>query len=473
MKDMLPLTIKIYGIMKTRKTSLVLILAVSAMVLFAFSGNSQTIKTIAGTGAWGSIGDGGPATAAEFLDIFGVTTDRTGNVYIVDDGNNNVRIVNSSGIVNAFAGNGTIGFSGDGGPATAAELWYPQNAAVDKAGNVYIADSRNNRVRMVNTSGIISTFAGNGTGSFSGDGGPATAAELYGPYGVAIDGAGNIYIADYSNNRVRIVNPAGIINTFAGNGLTNFSGDGGPATAAEIGPIAVATDNNGNVYIADEANDRIRMVHISGIINTIAGNGALSFSGDGGLATAAEINGPDGVATDLAGNIYIADNQNNRIRMVNSSGIINTLAGSGTGGFSGDGGPASAAELKYPWAIATDASGNLYFADYGNDRIRKITMPDAGINDLKAESEGWKVIPDPNSGIFTLQLSSSSQPGISDNNILEIYNMQGQKIYSNSFKLPATSININLSSQPVGIYLYRIITASGGLDGEGRFIIQK
>ena len=343
-------------------------------LLLIFSGlRAQTINTFAGNGIAGYSGDGGPATATELYSPSSVAIDGSGNVYITDQSNARVRKVNISGIISTFAGNGTLGFLGDGGPAIAAELNGTGGVAVDASGNVYIADDNNNRVRKVNTAGVISTFAGNGTSGFFGDGGPATTAELSSPNGIAVDGSGNIYIADYSNNRIRIVNTLGVINTFAGNGIAGFFGDGGPATAAELhGPTSIAVWG-GNVYIADNSNHRIRIVNTSGVISTFAGNGTAGFFGDGGPATSAEILSLQGVCTDGSGNVYISDEANNRIRKVNTSGIISTFAGNGTGGFFGDGGPATAAEIYLPIGICSDGISNIYIADRANERVRMVS----------------------------------------------------------------------------------------------------
>ena len=279
----------------------------------------------------------------------------------------------SCGIISTVAGNDSAGYSGDGGAATAAELYDPLGVTVDASGNLYIADQFNTRIRKVTPSGIISTVAGGGTGGL-GDGGAATAAELHYPSGVAVDASGNLYIADYGSNHIRKVTPSGIISTVAGNGTGGYSGDGGAATAAELHyPTGVTVDASGNLYIADLLNNVIRKVTPSGIISTAAGNGTGGYLGDGTAATAAELNAPFGVAVDASGNFYIADRGNYRIRKVAPSGIISTVAGNGTGGYWGDGGAATAAQLYGPSGVAVDATGNLYIADGGNQRIRKVT----------------------------------------------------------------------------------------------------
>jgi trimeric autotransporter adhesin len=333
-----------------------------------------SLSVIAGNGNHGFSGDGGPATAAQLYGPNGMAVDSEGNLYIADEGNHRIRKVTAAGVISTVAGNGIPSFFGDGGAATAAALNYPVGVAVDNEGNLYIADQRNNRIRKVTTAGIISTVAGKGGDGFSGDGGPATAAQLYGPGGVAVDSSGYLYIADEGNNRVRIVTAAGVISTVAGNGIPGFGGDGGAATAAQLNlPSSVAVDNAGNLYIADQRNNRIRKATTAGIISTVAGEGGNGFSGDGGPATAAVLNYPVNVAIDNAGNLYIADSENNRIRGVTTAGIISTAAGNGSIGFSGDGGEATAALLNIPWGVTIDNAGNLYFSDSGNARIRKVT----------------------------------------------------------------------------------------------------
>ena len=321
-------------------------------------------------------GDGGPATNAAVAFPRGLALDTAGNLFIADTLNFRIRRVSPDGIISTVAGNGTERFSGDGGAATSASLVRPQAVAVDAAGNLFIADTFNHRIRQVSPDGIISTVAGNGRGGFSGDGGPATNASLVFPEGLALDAAGNLFIADAFNDRIRQVSPDGIISTVAGNGIRGFSGDGGPATNASLDPDGLAVDAAGNLFIADAFNHRIRQVSPDGVISTVAGDGTERFSGDGGPATDASISFPHDLALDAAGNLFIADSSNHRIRRVSPDGIISTVAGNGFGGFSGDGGPATNASLRFPGGVALDAAGNLFIADRGNDRIRRVSPDD-------------------------------------------------------------------------------------------------
>src|SRR5665213_1429091 len=293
---------------------------------------SGIIMTVAGTGAPSFYGDGGAATNAALYLPYGVTVDANGNLFIADEVSNRIRKVDTDGIITTVAGNGygagtgNGGYSGDGNAAINAELWYPSSVAVDAGGNLFIADSENNRIRKVDTNGVITTVAGKGPSSFSGDGSKATNATLYWPQGLALDAAGNIFIADSWNNRIRKVDTNGIITTVAGNG----------------------------------------------VITTVAGNGYGSFSGDGSAATNAGFFQPFGVSVDGGGNLFIADAGNNRIRKVDSNGTITTVAGVGTNIFSGDGGAATNAAINYPWKVVPDNLGNLFIADTGNNRIRKV-----------------------------------------------------------------------------------------------------
>lgn len=392
--------------------------------------SAGVISTYAGTGICGYSGDGGPATSAMISYSYGAAFDRHGNLLVADTGNNRVRLITPAGIIMTIAGNGTYAYSGDGGNAVEASLAGPSALSADPTGNIYIADSGNYVIRLVDDSGIIHTVAGNHTYGFSGDGGPATSAQMTFAGGVLADSSGNFYIADTGNKRVRKVDSTGTITTYAGNGSFGNTGSGGPATSAAIaqpeglvlsegklhistatniwdvnlatqiitivagysngttgfngdGHTAVSTgfngiwgmssDGEGGLIVADSGNNRVRAISgASQLVTTIGGG----YVGDGGRAVAASLN--DGLsdashlAFDPAGNLYIADIDNHRVRKVSSSGTIATIAGNGIAGYSGDGGPATAATLSFPGAVATDNDGNIFIADSGNGVIRKI-----------------------------------------------------------------------------------------------------
>ena len=351
------------------------------------------ITTLAGNGQPGfgsSNGDTGPATQAQ-LNPMGVAVGPDGSRYIAEPAHRRVRRVDSRGIVTTVAGTGQAGFAGDGGPATQALLGNdsPRGIAVGADGGLYIADSGNHRVRRVDPRGIITTVAGSGQFGFGGDGGPATKAQLLGPTGVAAAADGSLYIADTGNRRVRRVDPRGVIATVAGTGQAGFSGDGRPATQAQlVNPLGVAVSADGSLYISDASsntttgnNHRVRRVDQQGIITTVAGTGELGFGGDGGPATQALLNFPTGVVVAADGSLYIADTGNNRVRRLDHpGGIISTVAGTGQAGFGGDGGPATAALLNCfasdrPGGVAVAADGSLYVGDSSNNRVRRV---DAG-----------------------------------------------------------------------------------------------
>ena len=330
---------------------------------------TNDVSTLAGIGRSYGFGlDGVPATSSLLADPSGLAVDGSGNVYIAEYGRygpHRIRRVDSSGTISTFAG--TTGFYPDDRGA---------GLAVDGSGDVYIADTNNHRVRKVDSSGTITTFAGTGASGFGGDGGSATSSLLSFPRGVAVDGSGNVYIADTGNHRVRKVDSSGTITTFAGTGASGFGGDGGSATSSLLSfPRGVAVDGSGNVYIADTGNHRVRKVDSSGTITTFAGTGASGFGGDGGSATSSLLSFPRGVAVDGSGNVYIADWGNHRVRKVDSSGIISTIAGTGSRGFGGDGGSATLALLWGPERVTVDGSGNVYIADTGNNRVRRVYVP--------------------------------------------------------------------------------------------------
>jgi sugar lactone lactonase YvrE len=463
-----------------------LLLALFLALLSA--GFAQTVTTMAG----GFVGDGGSATQASFQFAVGVVKDRSGNTYVTDEGEQRIRKISSAGIISTYAGTGIAGFSGDGGLASKARINAPISITLDPAGDLVFADAGNERVRKITPTGIISTIAGNGNIGYTGDGGPAINATFNIPWGVAYDSAGNLYISDRDNNVIRKVDTSGIITTYAGNGTAAYCGDNGPATSACLDfPRGITVDSHGNLFIADGVNRRIREVNISGTITTVAGDGQGGFTGDGGQATSAAIGNPRGVAVkngvlyisnagqarirsvtlstgiinsfigsfagydgdnhaplsseldvpsamiavsssamifmdsynarlrtlnsgivtttaggfigdgkaataaamvlpqgiafDTSGNLYVAEFSANRIRKINTSGVISTVAGNGTSGYSGDGGPATSAQLYFPQAVIVDSSGNLFIADQGNNVIREVAAGTGIITTFSAD----------------------------------------------------------------------------------------
>jgi hypothetical protein len=385
-----PLSLPFQNYVSVTATSVSDPTATAPAVIQLLAAPPGTITTVVGNGTPGYTGDNGAAISAELYGPSGVDFDSAGNMFIGDTSNNVVRKVDASTqIITTIAGTGVPGFSGDGGLGASAELNHPGRATFDRDLNIYITDENNERVRRVNSvTHVIQTVAGNGTPGFSGDGGPATDAELNFPNGEATDSNGDLYIADSQNNRLRkLTVSTGIITTVAGNGLAGYSGDGVPATDAALNfPSRPYIDPNGNIYIADYGNDRVRKVDgKTGIITTVAGNGIAGYSGDGGAATSAELNGPLSVVLDSSGILYIADINNSRIRAVNTSansitvmgitiqpGQIMTVVGTGVAGYSGDSGPGIAARVNLPTGLSVDSQDNLFFADSNNNVVRKV-----------------------------------------------------------------------------------------------------
>lgn len=325
---------------------------------------------IAGTGHQGFTGDGGPATLANLTYPVAVAIDSAGNIFIGDS--TRIRKVGVDHRMSTIAGTGEAGFSGDGFPALVAKISNTDSLAVDGGGVVYFADSSNGRIRRITGDGIIRTLPG-----INGDGGPAATATLAGPTGLAFGQDGSLYVAEQDGERVRRIDPSGRITTVAGNGVMGFGGDGGSAVAAELDhPTAIALDGSGNLFIADSKNNRVRRVDRGGRITTVAGTGTAGFGGDGGPATAAMLNEPAGLAIDREGAVLVADSKNSCVRRIDADGVIKTIAGHKTdddrGGFAGDGGQATAALLGWPQGIAVDGSGSIYIADPLNGRVRRV-----------------------------------------------------------------------------------------------------
>ncbi|MFI0242665.1 RICIN domain-containing protein [Streptomyces sp. NPDC016845] len=347
--------------------------------------SAPPISTVAGTGVAGFKGENEPGAAAQLNRPYGIAVDGNGTLYLCDFSNHRVRKITTDGKVSTVAGTGTAGFSGDGGPARSAQLHNPREVAVD-GGTLYVTDSSNHRVRRITPDGVISTVAGTGAAGFSGDGGPAASARLNLPLGIALDATGVLYICDYSNHRIRKIATDGTISTVAGSGVAGFKGDGGPAVSAQLKNVhGVAVGQEGDLYIADSSNNRVRRVTADGTISTVAGTGTAGFSGDGAPAASAQLNFPLALVADSGGALYISDYSNQRVRRISADGVISTVAGTGAAGFSGDSGPATAAQLNNPRGLAVDCVDTLYIADFDNHRIRKIRsarlagLPDAGI----------------------------------------------------------------------------------------------
>jgi hypothetical protein len=412
--------------------------------------SAQTVYTFAGNGVTGYTDGSGSPTAAEFNHPWGITLDSHGNLFISDHVNSAVRKISASGIISTDVGTTTTGYYGDGGPASAANLSRPAGIAVDAAGNLYIADAGDHRIRKVGTDGIITTIAGTGVMGYSGDSGLASAATFHNPTGITIDAANNLYVADSGNHAVRKITSAGIISTIAGIGLPGYAGDGAPATAASMaGPMGVAFDQAGNLFITECVNNVIRKISPSGIISTFAGNNTAGFSGDDGPAIDAQFYGPNSIAFDKLGNMYISDEWNHRIRKINNAGIITTYAGMGGASYNGDGGPAMYAQFFRPMGLAIDDSNNVYIADYINSVIR-VVRPDpyTALGTSLPGEKSFSLYPVPASNIIQAEIGGEATAEAH----AEIYNLLGQQLYTAPFK--NNKVQINVSDLPPGNYLF-------------------
>ena len=409
----------------------------------------QIITTVAGNGTNVYNGDGGAADSAGLYHALKIATDISGNLYIADAGHARIRKVNTSGIISTIVGNGTFGYSGDGGPASAAIVSQPFGIVLDKIGNLYFTDGSDNRIRKIDTLGIITTIAGTGVAGDTGDGGLAILAEFHGPGDIAIDTFGNLYVADVGNRCVRKIDKSGIVTRVAGGGTAGLN-DGGLAVDGQLVlPYGISVDVHDNLYIADYNNNtRVRKVDTAGIITTIAGNGINGYSGDGGPADSAELYFATAVAVDKLGDIYIADATNSLIRMVNTAGIISTIVGAvGICGFSGDGGDALFAELCGPSDIKVDDGGNLFIADWGNNRIRHVNST-LIVNSASRANKALSIYPNP----VTTQLTISSSENIA---AISITNLLGQTVYSSQYS-GSLLVSVDVAELPRGVYFVRV-----------------
>ncbi len=432
----------------------------SVLLLFlSYYSGAQIISTYAGIGGVASYtGDGGPATDATMFSPYGLAIDDMGNLYIAERINNIIRKVDASGIISTYAGTGIAGYSGDGGPATNARLNTPYDIALDHQGNLYFTDNGNNVIRKINGSGVISTLNYHIQDYCSGLP-PGLVYSISNPTGIALDDSNHIYFSNTAWRVVMKVKNGDSVKIVAGNCILSYTGDGGPATVAALNnPLGLAVDHAGNLYIADDGNNVVRKVSPAGIITRYAGNGAVGgFYGDGGSATTAGIFGPFGVTTDSTGNLYIQDLFNRRIRKVTPSGIITTVAGNGIAAYSGDGGPALAASFYDATGFAIDRIGNYYISDLWFSVIRKVNTLTLSAEEVNSGIHiKSQVFPNPNRGIFMLRSISSQK---TDERVdIEITNVLGQIVYSEHTKFIEGNLSeeIFLTNEPGGIYILQV-----------------
>lgn len=415
----------------------------------------QIITTIAGTGSEIYNGDSIIATTASLCTPDAIAFDSIGNIYITDGCHNRIRMVNTDGIMYNIAGTGNAGYNGDGIPASSAEVNYPTNILIDKGGNIYFYDDHNYRIRKIGIDRIITTIAGTGTNGYNGDNIPATTAQISTSGGLIIDKDGNIYFCDIVRNAIRKIGVDGIITSFAGTGVAGYSGDGGPATIAKLhNPFSLAQDKQGSFYIGEYTNYCIRKIDSMGIISTIAGTGHRGIPVDGDAATISALNFPSGLAVDNSGNVIFADVNNNVLMVIGTDGYIHKIAGTGAGGYNGDNILASLAELRAPSTPSIDAKGDIYIADWGNNRIRLIKNT-VGVTSINNFAYAFSVYPNPANSTINVNLNMIFTEPIK----LSVSNLIGQFIIE--FTITTNKDNeINLDV-PDGLYILTANTTNG------------
>ena len=439
-------------------TRFLILIYLFLMVSHSIMAQGGIITSLAGNGITQYIGDGWPATSYSLAEPMGICVDKLGTIYVSDNADSRIRKIDIHDTLYTICGkSGIPGYLGDNGPATSASCKNPTSLCFDTSGNLLIADQLNHVIRKINLStGIINTLCGIGFSGFVGDNGPATDARLDQPTGICCDNKGNIFIADKLNHAIRRIDGAtGIITTVAGNNNAGFFGDNGPATLGKLSfPSSVTVDNSGNLFIADYGNSRIRKVNnATGIISTIAGNGHSTFTGNNGPASAATLNRPTAVFMSKHGVLYISDYGNDQIRTINQQGIINAFAGTGGTGYSGDGGPATAARIYGPQGIFVDDSEYVYFADATNSAIRKVSPLPTKISDIGTITD-CHIYPNPTHGIVQVQINN-----LIDEAMITVYNCMGQLVFESKIEKPYAQLD--LSQQTKGIYYLQLKTTQG------------
>ena len=434
------------------------------LTLISVSLRAQNMVTIAGVDSAGFCGDKGPAAKAALSYPDAIAVDAKGNIYIGDDHNNRIRMIDAhTGLITTVAGTGDAGYSGDGSLAVNAEIDGPTAMVFDAEGNMYFGDEANACIRKIDAAThVITTIAGTGTEAYAGDGGPAVEASFVHPSGLVIDKDGNLYVADWGSSTVRKINAkTGIITTIAGTGEGDFYGDGGPADKAALsGCNELAIDKDGNIYVTDSYNNRIRKIDAeTGMINTVAGNGEQGYTGNGGEAVNATLNGPTGLAVDADGTVYFSDYGNNCIRSINNNtGVIMTVAGDGDYGFSGDGEPALMAKIAGAEGIAIDATGNIYIADNNNNRVRKIEKEQqAQAISINADNSEMLLYPNPSRDVVNVKVNQD----IPEGSTLTLFTITGQEVWTKNAEAHTTTFMFSVSALQSGLYFLKLQSPDG------------